>query len=112
MQNSELKKKSEVLRNCPFCGGEAEIRKKYIKYDGVVKMEFGIRCERCFARTMSFFEEKEAIKAWNNRKPITDIVERLESEKFDIEDCRYDVDLNTTMDMAIEIVKEVGGLNV
>lgn len=39
---------------------------------------------------------------------VEKVVAELESEKFDLEDCRYDVDLNTTIDMAIEIVRNGG----
>jgi hypothetical protein len=39
---------------------------------------------------------------------IEKVVAELEEEKFDIEGCRYDVDLNTTIDMAIDIVKAGG----
>lgn len=39
---------------------------------------------------------------------IEKVVAALEKEKFDVPNCRYDVDLNTTIDKAIEIVKRGG----
>lgn len=35
------------------------------------------------------------------------VIKELEAEKFEL-DCRYDVDLNTTIDDAIKIVKKGG----
>ena len=50
---------SEIkLKPCPCCGGEAEIRQRYIKYDGVVTMGFEIKCKRCRLRSMAFFEKE------------------------------------------------------
>ena len=39
---------------------------------------------------------------------VDKVVEELEKEKFEVPDCRFDVDLNTTIDMAIDIVKRGG----
>lgn len=36
------------------------------------------------------------------------VVEQLEAEKFELDNCRYDVDLNSTIDDAIGIVKGGG----
>lgn len=47
---------------------------------------------------------KEQPTAYNPEK----VVEELEKEKFEVPDCRFDVDLNTTIDMAIDIVKRGG----
>lgn len=63
---------SEKLLPCPFCGGEAEIS----LYLG----NYGVACTECMgaifpARGMT---KGEAIKAWNTRKPMERILERLE----------------------------------
>ena len=39
---------------------------------------------------------------------VEKVVAELEEEKFDMDNCRYDVDLNTTIDMAISVVKRGG----
>lgn len=66
------------LKRCPCCGGEAEIRQRYIKYNGVVTIVFEIKCKRCCMRSMAFFEKEEAIETWNTREPVDDVLERLE----------------------------------
>lgn len=38
---------------------------------------------------------------------IDKLKSRLEEEKFDIDNCRYDVDLNTTIDLTIKIINEL-----
>lgn len=50
---------TEELKECPFCGGEAEVNKNYVK------------CKSCFARTDKYVSSKYAILGWNQRYPIT-----------------------------------------
>ena len=74
---SEVKKTEEIL-NCPFCGGEATtFPKKFI--DG---RKFGIMCKETFCCIIpaNFNTKEEAIKAWNTRKPMDDILEMLQDE--------------------------------
>lgn len=73
------------LKKCPFCGGEAEYDKK-TKFDhhGDMYTNHLVWCPypvggcgvRVYAKSKS-----EAIKRWNTRKPIDDIVQRLEKHK-------------------------------
>lgn len=100
------------LKRCPFCGEKAEIKQKYTKHDDVLKMGFKIKCTICLVETTVFIEKEEAIKAWNTRKPMERIVERLEESKENNYRCSdspnyldggYEV-----MNEAIEIVKEGG----
>ena len=60
------------LLKCPFCGGEATTYKS--------KIGFGVMCKYTpFCCTMVGYKTKEeAIKAWNTRKPVDDLLERLE----------------------------------
>ena len=80
---SELK-----LLNCPFCGGEAKIV-RYCSKKTIVYVE----CTKCLAymgnqriitsssRGKEYFEsEEKLINAWNRRKPMANIVEKLEEE--------------------------------
>ena len=73
---------TDKLRECPFCGGEAE---KYAKEIKGIKI-LAVTCKRCGASGQLFQskkprikdEENPAIKAWNTRKPMDRIVEQLE----------------------------------
>ena len=103
------------LKRCPFCGGEAEL-----KYSVLVGFEaknlYFVRCMECHVKPFESFSKEEVIKAWNNRKPLERIVERLEEQA---EECRKywqefdDEDsfggMNAYCD-AVKIVKEEGGL--
>ena len=106
------------LKRCPFCGGEARILTSvFFRSDACVK------CKKCGASTLVHSSASNedaklnAIKAWNTRKPMDRIVERLEEEA---EECRKywqefdDEDSFGGMNAycnAIRIVKEEGGLN-
>ena len=48
----------EILKKCPFCGGEACMRGARYMW---------IKCLYCGAETMGSDDEKEAIDAWNRR---------------------------------------------
>ena len=87
------------LKRCPFCGGEAELACR----------DFGgwfVRCKKCFCKTSIFFPERFATISWNTRTPMERIVERLE------EPTNYTIVKGkhfTTVERAIEIVKQEGG---
>jgi len=53
------------LRECPFCGGEAEIQEPLYVAPGIVPPCL-IRCGRCGAEIMRD-TEAEAVAAWNRR---------------------------------------------
>ena len=70
----------DFLKPCPFCGGEAE----FIQED--IAGLYAVNCKECKCRTPFHFDfgegsEKKALKVWNRRKPLEDIVEQLEKEK-------------------------------
>lgn len=72
-------KMTDKLKNCPFCGGEAYITNE--DNYGYVDDEFLICCEKCglqFGFANQYETAEEAIEAWNTRKPIDGIVEKLE----------------------------------
>ena len=103
------------LRSCPFCGGEALLHKSVF-----IKCEVTVVCKKCGARTLTYPSvsisdaKMRAINAWNTRKSMDRIVERLEEER-DYEDIfeddssigAYNAYLN-----ALKIVKEEGGIDV
>ena len=99
------------LLRCPFCGGEAELLKGQCEIDNYVM------CLECRSKTKLYNTKASAIKAWNTRKPMERIVERLEEQA---EECRKywqefdDEDSFGAMNAycnAVKIVKEEGGMN-
>ena len=89
------------LKRCPFCGGEAEIVGSAYKR---------ILCKGC---EIEIFITEETVKKWNMRKPMQNIVERLEEVSFPDIDENYADDGQQMLFLhdAIEIVREEGGLN-
>ena len=68
---------SEVkILPCPFCGGEAV---KMAFSWGNICDEYTVKCTECGVGT-KVLKSDEAVRAWNTRKPMDDIVERLEEE--------------------------------
>lgn len=65
----------EKLLPCPFCGSENIMLDK-TKED---TLHLAV-CRNCVAE-VSGFTRDGAIRAWNRRKPMDDIVERLEEHK-------------------------------
>lgn len=74
---------TEILKPCPFCGGEAEIHKFRrdnpdgswtmfsTKPDSQYKWEYQIECTQCFIAIPKFMKTKKgAINKWNNRIEI------------------------------------------
>lgn len=103
---------SEIkLLRCPFCGGEAELLKGQCEIDNYVM------CLECRSKTKLYNTKASAIKAWNTRKPMQNIVERLEELKDKAvinvtpKNVLAHIDWVEGMDKAIEIVKEEGDLN-
>lgn len=62
------------LKPCPFCGGEAKALRNIHNY-------YIVKCSKCSISTLQRGKKAEAINAWNTRKPIDRILERLE-EKY------------------------------
>lgn len=101
------------LKRCPFCGGEAELLKGQCEIDNYVM------CLECRSKTKLYNTKASAIKAWNTRKPMQNIVERLEhfnEETFYRANGRANgktlaYGYSQGIYKAIEIVKEEGGIN-
>lgn len=98
----------KTLLPCPFCGGEAhvELHRFYEeKTKDFTSKTYGVICDNCHTSGRQFYEsEEEAIKAWNTRKPMQEIVKKLEewknSSQDSLEKCAFE--------KAIEIVKRGG----
>lgn len=107
---------TDKLKPCPFCGGEARIRDLNIKipYEGIAHF---VGCCQCDVRSgISFDGEQAAIEAWNTRKPMDRIVERLEYAlnncipRINCKECnkREKTVYEMALEYAIEIVKTGG----
>jgi hypothetical protein len=55
-----------VLKPCPFCGGDGEIR--YKTFMGMASVGCGNATSYCSVSPRVTLPEKMAIEAWNNRK--------------------------------------------
>ena len=98
MQNKELKK--NLLRECPFCGGEvkgyADNHKKAMIECKNCNMYFGVQleigCELVEGWRAMFDSKEELFEAWNNRvteaeirnRAIDDFAEKLKRNFRDI----------------------------
>ena len=96
---------SEIkLLPCPFCGGELHKHHRYYHHE----------INGCLFDDYEFFEED--FEKWNTRKPMQEIVERLEEECKEYRNSDWllrDKAIKVgTMTTAMDIVKEVGGLDV
>ena len=68
------------LKCCPFCGREA----KYMEIKDFFISRF-VTCTKCGIETpRNFLNRKDAIKRWNTRTPMSNIVEKLEEKHMDI----------------------------
>ena len=74
---------SEIKR-CPFCGGEATLTNKLSK-DEYGQRLWNVCCFGCANRTSSYWDKEIAIEAWNTRKPLERVIERLEEQE---EECK------------------------
>jgi Lar family restriction alleviation protein len=106
---------SEIkLLPCPFCGGEAKLNERY--REGVANRKmYWVSCRKCgvkqpYHSLAGYRKVVGAIKAWNTRKPVERILERLEEEKGILFDENGKVltqeDYFIDIDEAIEIIKE------
>lgn len=105
------------LKRCPFCGEEAKI-------DKTIANTVSVECTVCHASSRMILctegdIEQKAIEAWNTRKPMENIVERLEhfnEETFYRANGRANgktlaYGYSQGIYKAIEIVKEEGGID-
>lgn len=106
------------LKKCPFCGGEAWIFKTHEGTYAVMheSSDCPITSES-YQGNWVYDSLEEAIKAWNTRKPVDKVIERLEESKKNIcgrynhetpllEKPSYKMAFNNGIERAIEILKE------
>ena len=65
------------LKPCPFCGGEPVL----LKHND--EDYYKVFCECCGARQWTFANrtDRDAIRNWNTRKPMDNIVAEMEEKK-------------------------------
>lgn len=88
------------LKRCPFCDAEMESSNNQYYFhpdNDCILHGFG-------------FADRRSIKAWNTRKPMQNIVERLEKELENTEWIEFEERI--TYRRSIQIVKEEGDLDV
>lgn len=106
---SELKIVMEEHKKCPCCDSEdISVGSKCVS----IGEDIYIRCNTCGLK-MQLCKEygwKELLKRWNNRKPMQNIVERLEKELENTEWIEFEERI--TYRRSIKIVKEEGDLDV
>lgn len=101
------------LLPCPFCGYHGTLHSI-----DMCNTVYAV-CMKCGSRTLDFKHVEEAIEKWNTRKPMQEIVERLEEVgKLEIKTHSGRCNGKTLthgyihgIQNAINLVKEVGGMN-
>lgn len=95
------------LKKCPFCGGEAFLDTHRFwdeKSKDFTVQTYGVRCYDCQTGNWQHYRKQEdAIKQWNTRKLMANIVEKLEEEKSD---CGERTGYFKGIEKAINIVKQ------
>ena len=90
---------SEIkLLRCPFCGGD----NLGMWHNHLFSEGYEVRCYDCHFGLEQKTTKEEAVAAWNNRKPVEDVLERLEKKIRPL----HNVNWNAAMEEAIEIIKE------
>ena len=106
---------SEIkLLPCPFCGGEA----KFITGSPFI-WEHAVACGECGTATRMIggvtpsMARNRVAQVWNTRKPMQEIENRLRDGKVWRDLLHYDMNFREReiVRKAIEICKEVGGMN-
>ena len=74
----------DKLMPCPFCGGRATVKTRYIGYGSIglgEHDEYRVVCKECRASNDEYRREAEAIAAWNRRADAVQVVRCV--------DCKY-----------------------
>lgn len=101
------------LKCCPFCGGEAKLN--YFGDESHIPF-YQVSCIECGCKQSNSIHKESVINAWNTRKPMDNIVEKLEELKMryfltiantgdDKNDFAYE-NVGNALDNAINIAKQ------
>ena len=107
---SELKIVIEEHKKCPCCHSEDISVGSVVVLD---REELYIKCNSCGLKLQirKEYGYGELLKHWNTRKSMERIMQRLEDETIALEDNYGDFVECIPKEIAIEIVKEEGGMN-
>lgn len=72
------------LLKCPFCGGEAKLN--YFGDESHIPF-YQVSCSECGCKQVNSIHKESVINAWNTRKPMDNIVEKLEEKTEFLKDC-------------------------
>jgi hypothetical protein len=112
------------LKKCPFCGGEAGIIENVKGDCNILYRAKQVKCMGCGIGTDEricdgyyglYCTDEEISEAWNTRKPVERILERLEEEnmnRVDMACMTMDVFVDgqvSGLERAIEIIEEEVG---
>lgn len=117
---TSVKISDKRLKSCPFCGGIAKLEAHRFWCERTGRFEIGgysVQCSEneCIAKTNFVTNKGEAIVAWNTRKPIERVIEKLEErheEQFKLYAIAFDPEDRGGYDAysdAIKIIKEEVG---
>ena len=79
---------SDELKQCPFCGGEAELS------EDEFFCRYSVACTECGAGTDAYGNERDAMDAWNKRIEPTFTSDELDTIRRNIRDCRSERELS------------------
>ena len=95
----------DKLKKCPFCGGEATSYAKQKTHELLKEhgYEVTIFCNDCGAKVVKWCDMQglawgAAEGTWSNRKPVEDVLERLEKEENDLFSARKAMSLKMYSD--------------
>ena len=91
----------ERLLKCPFCGGVPIV---FESSNGPFAFGKYVVCEKCGCQTLLYTgkdAEEKAIESWNNRKPVEDVLERLEKKIKPLHNPNW----NAAIEESIQIIK-------
>ena len=66
--------KIKDLKECPYCGGKAEFKRKKEKHTFLkgstskiiaALNDFYVRCSKCHVRTQAYNDKEKSLNAWN-----------------------------------------------
>src|SRR5574344_2291812 len=75
------------LRECPFCGGEAEVHPSSDYSTHFTGATFFVWCDKCETRGDYYDTEAKAIEAWNTRAERTCF--NVEYDCFECSECDF-----------------------
>lgn len=78
MNGVERSNDGVVLKKCPFCGGEASLHSRCNYMETGNETMYFVKCDECKTESTWCYKKEKAINAWNNRKPLERVIERLE----------------------------------